>query len=307
MNLRQLRYFLAVAEQRHFTRAAAACFVSQPALSQQIRALEEDLGAPLFDRLPSGAQLTTEGRVLRAYAARILRELENARAAVEEAAGAVRGELTIATVHTANLDVVVEGLAAFRSAHPNVVVRVHEEPSEQVVASVLSGKVNVGVSYLPVPDEEIEADPLYEEELVLVVPGGDPRAGGTIELAAIGDLGLIVPPNGFCLRSGIEEALMRASCAPRIVAEVSALESICEAVRAGLGATLLPLAYTRRSGVMSGLDVVRLSPTPRRTVATLRHTDRHLCLASRAFLRTLRQVVGKHDGQRNDVGSAVLA
>ena len=106
MDIRQLRYFLAVAEHRHFTRAAQASFVSQPALSQRIRALERELGAPLFDRLAGGVELTTAGRVLRGYAERILRELENAKVAVEEVTGTVRGELSVSTVHTANLALV---------------------------------------------------------------------------------------------------------------------------------------------------------------------------------------------------------
>src|SRR5690606_41173768 len=102
MDIRQLRYFLAVAEHRHFTRAAQASFVSQPALSQRIRALERELGAPLFDRLAGGVELTTAGRVLRGYAERILRELENAKVAAEEVTGTARGELAGSTVQTAD-------------------------------------------------------------------------------------------------------------------------------------------------------------------------------------------------------------
>src|SRR5690554_2574647 len=114
MDVRRLKYFLAVAEHRHFTRAARACHVSQPALSQQIRSLEREVGAPLFDRLTTGVELTPAGEVLRVHAERVVRELENAKLAVEEAAGAVRGELSVAAVHPANLLLVVDVLRRFR-------------------------------------------------------------------------------------------------------------------------------------------------------------------------------------------------
>ncbi|SRR5690606_4464847 len=288
MDVRQLRYFLAVAEHRHFTRAAQASFVSQPALSQQIRALERELGTPLFDRLAGGAELTTAGQVLRGYAERILRELENAKAAVEEVAGRVRGELSVSTVHTANLAVVVDVLARFREAHPAVAVRIHEERSAGVVESVLSGKVNVGIAYLPVGHDVLEATPLYEEELVLVVPEGHALAGQTVSPAELADLPLIVPPDGFCLRTGIELALSEVGAPARIVAEMSATESICEAVRAALGVTLLPRSYIERRAATLGLATARIAPpAPVRTVAAIRRADRHLCLATRAFLAAL--------------------
>ena len=207
MDVRQLRYFLAVAEHRHFTRAAQASFVSQPALSQQIRALERELGAPLFDRLTGGVELTTAGQVLRGYAERILRELENAKVAVEEVVGTVRGELSVSTVHTANLALVVDVLGRFREEHPAVTVRIHEERSVDVVESVLSGRVNLGITYFPAARDALQATPLYEEELALVVPEAHPLAGQTVQLTNLAGLPLIVPPDGFCLRMGIDLAL----------------------------------------------------------------------------------------------------
>lgn len=295
MNIRQLRYFLAVAEHRHFTRAADASFVTQPALSQQIRALEEELGAPLFDRLTTGVELTTAGQILRGYAERILREVENARVAVEEVVGTVRGELAISAVHTANLAMVVEVLAHFRRLHPAVAVRIHEERSSEVVASVLSGRVNLGITYLPVSDEAVETTSLYDEELVLVVPEGHALVGEVVDAEALGELPLIVPPEGFCLRTGIGRALGPPAAGTRIVAEISSIESICAAVRAGLGVTLLPRDYLDRANGIPGVEPVTLvAATPWRTVGAIRRADRHLCLATRAFLESLEDVAAGH-------------
>ncbi len=288
MDIRQLRYFLAVAEYRHFTRAAEASFVSQPALSQQIQALERELGTPLFDRLTTGAELTTAGQVLRSYAERILREVDNAKVAVEEVTGTVRGELSVSAVHTANLALVVEVLARFRRQHPKVAVRIHEERSGKVVESVLAGRVNLGITYLPVRHEALEATPLLEEEMVLVVPEGHPAAEELGEANALAELPLIVPPEGFCLRVGVDQALGPPGANAQIVAEISSIESICAAVRAGLGVTVLPRGYAERPEGIPGLQTVALPDgTPRRVVGAIRRADRHLCLATRAFLASL--------------------
>lgn len=290
MELRQLRYFLAVARYRHFTRAADASFVSQPALSQQVRALERELGVPLFDRLSTGAELTTAGHALHGYAERILREVENARVAVEEVVGTVRGELSVSAVHTAIPALVVDVLARFRERHPSVAIRIHEERSTEVVESVLSGRVNLGITYLPVAHDVIEATPLYEEEMMLVVPESHRFEGPELELSEIAGLSLIVPPEGFCLRAGIDQLLDQTGTPGRIVAEVSSIENICEAVRAGLGATLLPRSYTDHPSRMRGLAAASLKgPVPLRVVGAIRRFDRHLCLGTRAFLGALHE------------------
>ncbi|HEX6940992.1 MAG TPA: LysR substrate-binding domain-containing protein [Longimicrobiales bacterium] len=290
MELRQLRYFLAVADARHFTRAAEAVYVSQPALSQQIRALERELGAPLFDRLGRSVELTTAGRVLVDRARRILRDVEDAKAAVGDLARAVRGELSLAAVHTANLTVVVEVLARFRERYPGVVVRIHEARAADVVEAVSVGRVDLGITYLPVHEAGLESEPLYREELVLVVPAGHPLAGSTVRVAALAGMPLIVPPEGYCLRAGIDAVLAEAGARSRVVAEVVAPESICEAVRAGLGLSLLPADYVATRAARDGLATARLTdPVPTRTVGLLRRGDRHVCTATRAFIEALRE------------------
>lgn len=290
MDLRQLRHFVAVARHGHFTRAAAASFISQPALSQQIQALEQELGAPLFDRLGRRVELTTAGRVLMDYAERILREVESAQAAVQDAAQAVRGELAVAAVPTANLALVVQAMAAMRERHPEVSIRVQEERGAAVCELVHSGRVNLGVAYLPSTDADLETLPLMEEELALVLPAGDPRAGRTLAMAELAGLPLLLPPEGLCLRTGIDRALQAAGVgAGNVTAALAAPESLVHAVRAGLGATLLPAAYLAAAD-RRGIATARLTdPTPVRTLGIIRRADRHLCMATRAFMGLLRE------------------
>lgn len=288
MDIRQLRYFLAVAEQRHFTRAAEQCFVSQPALSQQVLSLERELGAPLFDRLSTGAELTTAGRALLGHAQRILLEVENARVAVNDVAGTVRGELSVAAVHTASLALVVDAVAAFRQQHPAVSVRIIEERSSAVLDAVVTGRVNLGVTYLPTSHAGVVETPLYPEELVLVVPEGHALTARSRAVGELAGVSLIVPPEGWCLRAGIEDVLARAGAGMSITAEISAVESMCAAVRAGLGVTLLPRAFAERPNVLNGLRAVRLKdPVPVRAVGAIRRSNRHMCLATKAFVQAL--------------------
>jgi LysR family transcriptional regulator, cyn operon transcriptional activator len=289
MDVRQLRHFAAVARHGHFTRAAEASFISQPALSQQIQALEQELGAPLFDRLGRRVELTTAGRVLLVYAERVLRDMESARAAVLDAGQTVRGELSVAAVPTANLTLVVEAAARLRERHPEVRIRVLEERGAAVTELVRSGQVNVGVAYLPLTDVDLETEPLLDEELVLVLPAGDPRGGRAVRVAELAGVPLLLPPEGLCLRSGIDRVLQAGGVGSgNVMAALAAPESLVQAVRCGLGATLLPAAYLAGRVDRSGITIARLvEPTPIRTLGLIRRADRHLCNATRAFMQLL--------------------
>lgn len=295
MELRQIRYFLAVAEHAHFTRAAEALFVSQPALSQQVAALERELGVPVFDRLGRRVELTAAGRTFREHALRIVREVDNARAAVDDLRGTVRGDLAVSAVQTANVGFLVEVITGFHASHPGVVVRVREDRADDVVEAVLAGRASLGLTYLPeVAPDGVETHPLYVEELVLVVPRGHALAGAELPTREVGDLPLVVPPGGYCLRQGIDSVLAEAGSRQKVVAEITAIEGICSAVRSGMGVALLPARYILRRAEREGLAVARLvDPVPRRTIGAVRAADRHACTATRAFLQALRAAAAK--------------
>ncbi len=297
MELRQLRYFVAVAEHRSFTRAAESQFVSQPALSQQIQALERELDVALFDRLGRRVDLTAAGRVLHDHARAVLREVDNARSAIDDVRGALRAEIAIAAIQTAHVSFLVDVIARMRSTHPGVVVRVREERSEAVTGLVRQGAVQLGLTYVPLEDAEgVEWSELFDEELVLVTPDDDARAGTTMRTAEVSDLPLVVPPGGYCLRGGVDAALAEAGARQRVVAEITAIEAICEAVRAGVGYAILPARYIVPRAEREGLGVVRLvDPTPVRTVGVVWSTERHRCAASVAFGRALESGLSSRD------------
>src|SRR6185312_1510129 len=145
IELRHLRYFLAVAETQHFTKAAAKLHVTQPTLSHQIRQLEGQLNLPLFDRVGRGIKLTAAGELLLPHARRVMRELEDARLALVELHGLKRGELKVGIVQTVNACVIPEIVGRFSAAHPGIRVTAAELAVEDIEAGLESGQLDVGI------------------------------------------------------------------------------------------------------------------------------------------------------------------
>src|SRR5690349_15265899 len=146
IELRHLRYFLAVAEWGHFTRAAGKLHVTQPTLSHQIKQLEEQLNQPLFDRFGRRVKLTAAGEVLLPYARRVLRELDAAQSALGELHGLKRGELKVGIVQTVNACVIPQIVAQFSAAHTGIKVACSELAVEDIEAALENGRLDLGIS-----------------------------------------------------------------------------------------------------------------------------------------------------------------
>jgi len=132
IELRHLRYFLAVAEASHFTRAAETLYISQPTLSQQIKQLEVELGTALFDRIGKRVMLTEAGEILRVHAQRVLVELEQAQAAIQELEGLQRGELTVGIVQTVNAYMIPDLAACFTASYPTISLHIQELSADEI-------------------------------------------------------------------------------------------------------------------------------------------------------------------------------
>lgn len=174
MELRQLRYFLAVASTQNFTRAAETVHVSQPSLSVQISALEDELGTRLFDRLGRKVVLTQAGELFRDHAGRVLRELEYAVQVVQELQGARRGRLVVGTLATVNSYLIPPLVSRFKQRFPAIHLQVHAQPSTEIVTGLLANRLDVGICLLPAQDERLTVIPLFDERLVLVAPAHSP-------------------------------------------------------------------------------------------------------------------------------------
>jgi DNA-binding transcriptional LysR family regulator len=268
MELRQLQYFAAVARHRSFTRAAAALYVTQPALSQQIRRLEAELGLALLRRTSQGVELTAAGADLLGHAEAAIAEVEAARALMDRHAGASRGVARVAAT-AADAPRLPEALAAFHAEHPGIQVALRQGSAAEVVDLTRRGAVDVAVLALAgEPPSGVDAHALGDEPLRLAVAAGDPLAGaGDV---AVGDLQgrpFILAEPGSALREAVLAATQRAGFSPLPLFEVGDPHTVRFLVRAGLGISLVPASWLERPGPIVG--AADLSDPPRHRLSLL--------------------------------------
>lgn len=269
MELRQLQYFAAIARHRSFTRAAEALYVTQPALSQQIRRLEAELGLALLRRTSHGVELTPAGADLLAHADTVIAEVEAARALMDRHAGVSRGVARVAAT-AADAPRLPEALAAFHQEHPGIQVALRQGSTAEVADLVRRGAVDVAVLALPgEPPAGVEAHPLAEEPLRVAVPVGDPLDGATATaVAALQGRPFILAEPGSALRAEVLAATQRAGFSPLPLFEVGDPHAIRFLVRTGLGISLVPASWLERPGPVVGAADLEDPPRHRLSLLT---------------------------------------
>ena len=241
MNLRDLKYLVALADHRHFGKAAAASFVSQPTLSTQIRKLEDELGVALVERAPRKVMLTPAGREAaeraRGIGAETEQRKEPARRSRDPEAGTVRLGL-FPTLGPYLLPHVIPGL---RARFPKLELLLVEDKSDQLLAQLADGRLDAALLALPVHDERLHAEFLFEEPFVLAVPEDHPLAGrSSLTLDDLHDLQLLLLEDGHCLRDQALDVCHLAGASEKSEFRATSLETLRQMVAAGVGATLLP-------------------------------------------------------------------
>ena len=202
VQIQQLRYVVALSEERHFTRAAHRLHVSQPSLSQQVRALERELGAELFDRTPGDVALTAAGEAFVPWARQALADLEAGREDVRLLQGRQRGRLSLGATPSLTTGLLPAVLARLHAAYPGIELRLYEAGSPDLVEQVVDGRLDLALVILPTAAATVTTEAIAEEELVLAVPADHPLArAGTIEVAALRGLPLVVFREGYDLRT----------------------------------------------------------------------------------------------------------
>jgi DNA-binding transcriptional LysR family regulator len=244
MEIRQLEYLVAVAEEASFTKAAARVHVAQPGVSAQIRRLERGLGHELLDRSGRTVRVTEVGRSVLPHARAALAAIAAARNAVDELAGLVRGHVAVGMVTAcASLDL-TDLLASFHRLHPGVEISLSEGSSDELVQGLRDGNVDLAWVGLAGPQPAgIETQVLVEEGHVAAVTPDDALAArSTIRLADLRDRPLISMPVGTGLRSCLDSACAAAGFEPRVALEASAPNIIAELACRGLGVAILPVS-----------------------------------------------------------------
>ncbi|MFF7634681.1 LysR family transcriptional regulator [Kitasatospora sp. NPDC008050] len=307
VELRHLKYFLAVAETGSFTRAATDCFVAQSALSQQIARLESEVGARLFDRTSRSVRLTAAGRLLVPSARRILAEVDNARAELDALTGLRRGRLRLGLIQTAGgaADVAAV-LGEYRRRHPGIELHVRSAPSAEMVAAVAEGTLDLAVVGL-IADRAAPAglvrQVLARDPLVAVVPGTHPLAGrgpvALTELAgAAGPAGaageyptLIQGARGTGLRHQVEAAFARAGLVADQSFEIGQIHDMVRLAAAGVGITVVPRSAVRGPGscesLTTGAAVLELTDAAAVNEVSVVYEAERLAPAAAAFLAVL--------------------
>ena len=285
MELRQLEYFMAVAEEASFTRAAARVNVAQPGVSAQIRQLERELGQPLFDRSGRTVRLTEVGAAVLPYARAALGAVAGARHAVDELTGLLRGRVAMGMITGCSSLELADVLAAFHQDHPGVEIALSEDNSDRLLAGLQSGQLDLAfVGLAGAAPAGIETQTVVDEALVAAVCSGDPLTDSpTIALDALRERALISLPRGTGLRSALEDACAAAGFQPRIAFEASDLRIVAQLAIRGLGVAMLPESVARAHADVLGAVAI-IDPEPRGRLELAWRADGPISPAARALI-----------------------
>ncbi len=285
MELRQLAYFVAVAEEAHFTRAAERLQIAQPAVSQQIRRLEAELGERVFLRDRRSVSLTPAGEALLPHARAALASVLQGRQSVAAQRGLLSGPLAIGLVHPLPGRAIVRAIGEFARAHPAVTLSLREEETDALLAAVGEGALHcafIGLGPGTEPPPELEARVVAREPAVLAVHPGHPLAQReTVRVGALRDEPFVTLTHASRLRHALEAICARAGFAPRIAAETSDLAVMLMLAAEGVGVAFVP-----RSGLDGAEGIVPLDlthPSPDRRIVLVWRSD-YVPPAARAFL-----------------------
>ena len=242
MNLRDLAYLVSLAEHRHFGRAAEASFVSQPTLSTQIRKLEDELGVPLVERTPRKVLLTETGREIARRARGVLAEVEEIKAIAQRTRDPEAGKLRLGVFPTLGPYLLPHLVPRVRRRFPRLELLLIEEKTEQIVRMLREGTLDVGLLALPVHEESLHAEFLFEEPFVLAVPDDHPLAHRKtrLKLADLSDESLLLLEDGHCMRDQALELCQLAGAGEKVGFRATSLETLRQMVAANVGITLLP-------------------------------------------------------------------
>jgi LysR family transcriptional regulator, hydrogen peroxide-inducible genes activator len=284
MELHQLRYFVAVADEGSFSRAAAKVRVAQPSLSQQIRKLEAEIGQPLFDRLPRSVVLTEAGRCLLEYARQILASIGDARRCVDELKGKIAGDVAVGAIPTIAPYVLPELVVTFQNHYPDVTLHIVEDVTEGITRRIEAGELDVALASTCPRSPTLRVELLGREPLLALVPEGHPLAKQTV--VSFDDLKsqrFLLLHEMHCLSQQVHHLLESRRLLPEIALAGSQLSTIANMVAAEIGVSIVPQMMVNHQATPGCVSLPFAAPVPERELNVLYNPLRFQSKAAAAF------------------------
>ena len=295
MDTRRLYSFVRVVDAGSITRAADLLHIAQPALSQQMTALESLFGQQLLSRSKQGVEPTEAGRVLYRHARVILRQLEQAQADVEVVGRELAGGVSVGLAPYSTVNALAFPLlSAVRARYPRVLLHINENFGGVLSEALMTGRMDMALLYESGPIRGVDFERLVTEELVVVAPDGidlPARADDAVTMADLADVPLLLPGPTHTIRRVVDQAFAQAGAAANVVGEVESVPLMARAVRGGLGATVLPRSVARRMIGGSDLHQRHLTPALEVQVSLGTASGQTLSRAAEAVRELLREVL----------------
>jgi LysR family hydrogen peroxide-inducible transcriptional activator len=272
VNLKDLKYLVALADTGHFGKAAERTFVSQPTLSAQLKKLEDYLGVKLVERQPKNVQLTDVGKQVVIRARRMLDEGDEIIALARNNTDPLAGKLKVALIPTIGPYLLPRVMPRIRKALPNLSLMLYEHQTEALLKRLREGEIDLGFMALPVAQDGVQSRVLYEENFTVALPNNHPLAAkAAIKVQDLKGHTLLLLEDGHCLRDQALEVCSRVDVREAEDFRATSLETLRQMVVAGLGITLLPeLAVESPFGSQRGLTIKQFTkPSPSRTVGAV--------------------------------------
>lgn len=294
MELRHLQYLLTVAEEGSFTRAAEKLYISQPALSQQVRQLEDELGALLLDRTGKGIRLTAAGDLFSRYARKIFCQIEEAKLALHELEGMQRGSLTVGTVQTVNAYLIPQVVADFAEAYPAVSLKIDELPASELENALDEGNLQLAISFVPPANNTLEWETLFNEQLVLIVSKEHELAGReSLNISDLQNVPLVLLSKNYCTRRLAENSAQEAGIEFKVAAEMNTISTILKSIQSTKMGTILPRLALAAHDTEKLAALSLQNPTPIRTVGLLWRRNSYRSIAARIFADIVKKYTNK--------------
>jgi DNA-binding transcriptional LysR family regulator len=286
LELRKLEHFMALCEEMHFTKTAEKLRIGQPTLSYQMKALEDELGVRLFDRLGKKIAITESGKILLEHCKKVFANLESAREQIEELQNVKRGKLVIGTLSGDLNHIVSSVLLEFHSIYPDVQIQIFS--LDDVVEKVIQNEFDLALTLMPGKDERLTNISLYEEEFFLAVRRDHVWSDrNAIDFKEIQRIPLILNPKGHCFRQSLDAACSAAGIQIQPIIESTDSKSILNLVKKGIGATIISntLFSLENEGVLKAIRI--MNPAIIREVTIVHHKNKHIGTAAKGFIKLL--------------------